>query len=466
MSDDIRVLVVDDSEFFAEMTAETLTEDHRMESDWATGAEEAMGILADAEIDCIVSDYEMPGPNGLELMETVRAEHGDVPFILLTGRGTEEIASEAISAGVDDYILKLEVVEDQQYQQLANRITSAVDQQRTQQRYELLVDNTPDVVAQVEHDGEIVAANPAMADLAGVDRESLRGASLTEQFPETGESWLTAGQTVLETGASRTFESKLDGRHFHNIVVPVDIRTERDTFQLIARDVTERTERAKELERKNERLDRFASMVSHDLQGPLDIATMNAELLAEEFEERPEELAAIQRSHDRMGRLIEDVLTLARQGNTVDNPVATTVGAAARKVWPYVDADGTELAVETDTDIMADDARLQELLSNLLRNAITHGDADEVRVGVRADGTSDGGPGDPDLSFYVADDGSGVPEEDYDAVFETGFSTAGDGTGFGLAIVEQIADAHGWTGEIGESESGGARFDVTGVEPA
>ena len=466
MSDDIRVLVVDDSEFFAEMTAETLTEDHRMESDWATGAEEAMGVLADAEIDCIVSDYEMPGPNGLELMETVRAEHGDVPFILLTGRGTEEVASEAISAGVDDYILKLEVVEDQQHQQLANRITSAVDQQRTQQRYELLVDNTPDVVAQVACDGEIVAANPAMADLAGVDRESLRGASLLEQFPETGESWLTAGQAVLETGASRTVESELDGRHFHNIVVPVDIRTERDTFQLIARDVTERTERARELKRKNERLDRFASMVSHDLQGPLDIASMNAKLLAEAFEERPEELEAIQRSHDRMERLIEDVLTLARQGNTIDDPAATTIGTAAEKVWPHVDADGTDLVVETDQQIMADGARLQELLSNLFRNATIHGHASTVRVGTRADGASDGDPGDPDLAFYVADDGLGIPEEEYDTVFETGFSTAGDGTGFGLAIVEQIAHAHGWTIELGESESGGARFDVSGVEPA
>ena len=463
MTDDIRVLVVDDSEFFAEMTAETLSEDHGMESHWATGADEAMDVLADAEIDCIVSDYEMPGPDGLELMEMVRAEHGDVPFILLTGRGTEEIASEAISAGVDDYILKLEVVEDQQYQQLANRITSAVDQQRTQQRYELLVDNTPDVVAQVERDGEIVAANPAMADLAGVDRASLRGASLTEQFPETGESWLTAGQAVLETGESRTFESELDGRHFHNIVVPVDIRTERDTFQLIARDVTERTERARELKRKNERLDRFASMVSHDLQGPLDIATMNAKLLAEEFEEPPEELDAIQRSHDRMERLIEDVLTLARQGDTVDDAEPTSVGAAARKVWPYVDADDTDLVVESDAEIMADEGRLQELLSNLFRNAITHGDADTVRVGTFADGSGD----DEDtLAFYVADDGTGIPEEDYETVFETGFSTSGDGTGFGLAIVEQIADAHGWMVEVGESEDEGARFDVTGVGPA
>jgi PAS domain S-box-containing protein len=463
MTDDIRVLVVDDSEFFAEMTAETLSEEHGMESHRATGADEAMDVLADAEIDCIVSDYEMPGPNGLELMEMVGAEHGDIPFILLTGRGTEEIASEAISAGVDDYILKLEVVEDQQYQQLANRITSAVDQQRTQQRYELLVDNTPDVVAQVEQDGEIVAANPAMAALAGVDRDSLRGAALTEQFPETGESWLAAGQAVLETGESRTFESEIDGRHFHNIVVPVDIRTERDTFQLIARDVTERTERAQELKRKNERLDRFASMVSHDLQGPLDIATMNAKLLAEEFDENPEELDAIQRSHDRMERLIEDVLTLARQGDTVDDPVATTIGTAAKKVWPYVDAEGTDLVVETDAEIMADDARLQELLSNLFRNATTHGGAETVRVGTFADGSSDD---EASIAFYVADDGSGIPKDDYETVFETGFSTAGDGTGFGLAIVDQIADAHGWTVGVCESGAGGARFDVTGVDPA
>jgi signal transduction histidine kinase len=66
--------------------------------------------------------------------------------------------------------------------------------------------------------------------------------------------------------------------------------------------------------------------------------------------------------------------------------------------------------------------------------------------------------------FYVADDGTGVPEADRDDVFDSGYSTTQAGTGFGLAIVAEIAEAHGWDIALTESEDGGARFEVTGVD--
>lgn len=450
MPDDIHVLIVDDSEFFAEMTASRLEDDHGMTTYWTTTGENALSILDDTEIDCIVSDYEMPQMNGLELLERVRERHGDIPFIMLTGRGTEEIASEAIAAGVADYILKLEVVEDQQYQQLANRIESAVAQERAQRRYELLVNNTPDAVAQVGSDGKVIAANPAMATLAGTARTDIIDATITDILPDDiGNAWLAVGNEAIETGTSQTLETELENRYFHNIFVPVDIRSERDTFQLIARDVTERVERERELERQNERLDQFASMVSHDLRNPLDVAKVNLSMLAEEFEDTPEFLERVQASHDRMVDLIEDVLTLARQGATVEDPEPTDIQNTVEQVWPYIEAADTELHVEADGTIRADGNRLQELLSNLFRNAIDHGNATTIRV----DNLDEDG-------FYVADDGAGIDEIDEEQLFEAGYSTDDDGTGFGLAIVDQIAQAHGWTVSATTSTDGGARFDI------
>ncbi len=453
MSEDIRLLMVDDSEFFAEMTAQTLQDEHGMTTFWETSAEDALAFLDDTEIDCIVSDYEMPGANGLELLEMVSERHGDVPFILLTGRGTEEIASRAIAAGVSDYILKLEVVEDQQYQQLANRVESAVTQRRAQRRYELLVNNTPDAVAQVSDDGEIIAANPAMAEFASVPRGELVGRDIVEQLPDgIGDQWLQVGRTAIEAGTSQRSETEFDGQYLHNIFAPVDIRTERDTFQLIARDVTERVEREQELKRQNERLDEFASMVSHDLRNPLDVAEMNLSLLAEQFDDQPDEIDRIESSHRRMATLIDDVLTLARQGATVEDPEPTDLEPTIEQVWPYVESAETELVVDATGTIEADGGRFQELLSNLFRNAVEHGDAATITVG-----TIDG------EGFFVADDGRGIPEADRDRVFETGYSTADEGTGFGLAIVEQIANAHGWSATVTESDHGGARFEFTGV---
>jgi signal transduction histidine kinase len=62
--------------------------------------------------------------------------------------------------------------------------------------------------------------------------------------------------------------------------------------------------------------------------------------------------------------------------------------------------------------------------------------------------------------FFVADDGPGIPEQDREVVFERGYSTA-DGTGYGLAIVAELATAHGWSVTATESESGGARIEIS-----
>ena len=97
---------------------------------------------------------------------------------------------------------------------------------------------------------------------------------------------------------------------------------------------------------------------------------------------------------------------------------------------------------------------LRRLLENLLRNAVEHG-GDDVRVTVGPLAEGDG--------FYVADDGLGIPEEKREGVFESGYSTGSGGAGLGLSIVDGIADAHGWTIEVGESESGGARFEMSDV---
>ena len=86
-------------------------------------------------------------------------------------------------------------------------------------------------------------------------------------------------------------------------------------------------------------------------------------------------------------------------------------------------------------------------------NAVEHGGSD---VSISVGGVDDG--------FYIADDGVGIPDSERDRIFESGYSTAADGTGFGLRIVKQIVDAHGWEITATDSDSGGIRFEITGVE--
>jgi len=447
----IRALVVDDSEFFTEMAAGTLTDEHDIETSFDTSAEDALETLEHEEFDCIISDCAMPGRNGIEFLETVQDRFGDIPFILLTGRGDEEVASNAIAAGVSDYLLKLTVVEDKQYERLATRIENVVASHQTRKKYELLVDNSPDVIAQVSGDGTILAANPAMESLLGVSRSALVGSTLADVLPDAvAEDRLAAGIAAIEAGSPNRTEDHYEGQYFHNIFVPVDIRSSQNTFQIISRDITERKEREQALERQNERFDRFASVVSHDLRNPLNVAQNSVELMDQD----DENIGRIDRSLDRIGSIIDDVLTLARQGDSASDQSPVDLETIVTDAWSYIDAENATLAVDLPGDdyLMADSGRFKELLGKLFRNSVEHSDG-EITVTVRW----------CDDGFVIEDDGPGIPESDREDVFEPGYSTTRHGTGLGLSIAREIARAHDWEIAVSESDSGGARFEITGI---
>ena len=166
----IAVLHVDDDPDFAALAATVLErQDDRFTVTRADSASEGQTLLAERAIDCVVSDYDMPRLNGIEFLQAIREQYPDLPFILFTGKGSEEIASEAISAGVTDYLQKGSDVE--RYELLANRVTNAVAQNRAQrralettQRYETLFTHTTNAIASVElRNGKpiIQSVNPA-----------------------------------------------------------------------------------------------------------------------------------------------------------------------------------------------------------------------------------------------------------------------------------------------------------------
>ena len=216
----------------------------------------------------------------------------------------------------------------------------------------------------------------------------------------------------------------------------------------------ERERSSDRLERERDRLEKVVNVISHDLRNPLNTAAARTTLLAEETDS--EHLEPIDRSLSRMESLIEDLLTFARHEIRIDPTAELSLEALARDAWTTT---GTvDAALTTRVDgllISADESQLRRLLENLFRNAIEHaGDDVTMTVGALNDGEG----------FFVADDGPGIPESERDQVFETGYTTSEGGTGFGLAIVAEIATAHGWTVAVTDGADGGARFEVRGVE--
>lgn len=229
---------------------------------------------------------------------------------------------------------------------------------------------------------------------------------------------------------------------------------ERTLVDLMSRWVSnelERQQRQEELQTQNERLEEFAGVVSHDLRNPLNVAEGRLDLAQEEVDS--EHLDVVASAHDRMKALIDDLLTLASEGARVSDAEEIDLAQITNGCWRNVETDEATLVTATERTIIADRSRFQQLLENLFRNAIEHG-GDDVTITV----------GDLEGGFFVEDDGPGIADGARDEIFDPGYSTSEAGTGFGLSIVEQVADAHGWSIRVTDGSDGGARFEITGVE--
>ena len=236
-------------------------------------------------------------------------------------------------------------------------------------------------------------------------------------------------------------------------------------LELAEREETLRAQH-RELQQQAAHLEDFARTVSHDLRNPLNVASLSLELAREGGEDSHFE--SVEAAHERMENIIEDVLWLAREGKQIDEKETVSLEQITRTAWTFVDTEDATLRCDCDGLICADSDRLQQLFENLFRNAVEHGSTstrtgpDDAVEHSESDitvtvGTLGGG-------FYVEDTGEGIPEPERGTIFDAGYSSSATGTGFGLAIVEQIIDAHGWEITATESEAGGARFEITGVE--
>ena len=201
-----------------------------------------------------------------------------------------------------------------------------------------------------------------------------------------------------------------------------------------------------------ERLDRFASVLAHDLRNPLGVAQGYVDFARESTGDRDLETAS--NALDRMEELIEDVLTMVRQGHTVESAEEVRLAPVAERCWRSVVTGESALRVESDLAVRAAPDRLRLLFENLFRNAIEHGGDDAtVRIGALPD----------DAGFFVEDDGPGIPESERDSVFERGYSSESEGSGLGLAIVASVVSAHDWEIAITDAPSGGTRFEISDV---
>ncbi|MFB6228589.1 MAG: response regulator [Halobacteriales archaeon] len=202
----IHVLHVDDAPQLVETGRQRLEQyDDRIEVDSARSAAEGLNRLADEPVDCLISDYSMPGTNGVEFLQTVREEWPTLPFILYTSSQSEAVITEALSSGVTDYMQKqggtahLEV--------LGQKIVTTVEARRLSQTQKQLLSGIEAInvgVGILNKQGRVVYANDSLVEYLETDEQTLRGTHLErlyENIPPTHRERLA---DVAKTGLQAT----------------------------------------------------------------------------------------------------------------------------------------------------------------------------------------------------------------------------------------------------------------------
>lgn len=336
--------------------------------------------------------------------------------------------------------------------------------QRERDLRKRIFETSPVGITVVDADGTLSFANDHTAEIIGAPKDEIIGREYdTSMFDATGPDGdpIEKGvfDRVLETGEP-VFDAerqivRSDGRRIWLLVNGAPLREPSGDVSGVvftAEDITERKEWEQRLENQNQRLESFASMLAHELRNPLTIAQIYHRLAVNGDEEAADE---VETALERMEEMIDVLLVTARGADSVIEWEDVALPDAARDAWADVAADGADLVVETDQKVRSDPIHLHHLLSNLFQNSIEHGEKTiTVRVGDLQEG--DG--------FYVEDDGRGIPEDEYERVFEAGHTTDKGGIGLGLTFVEQLAETYGWDCTLTESAAGGTRFEFTGVD--
>jgi PAS domain S-box-containing protein len=400
----VHLLYVDDAEPPAELSA---ADDVALQT-VPTAADARQRLAAAGHVDCVVSEYDLPDGDGIALLETVRDDHPNLPFVLYTGSGSEAVASEAVGKGVSDYLPKTTGGE-----RLRERIDRAVaatsvetDSGVSGDRLRELTTAFPDVAFIFDENGRYleVLSGPGTGDLRTVGQERLVGKHFHDVFPASkADRFLDHVRTTLETGGVETIEYRAETnqgeRWYEGRTAPLgDTIDGQEAVVWVARDVTDRRENERELAARRDelaRLTRINDLIHSIVQSLVGSATQDeiersvCEGLANsEFyqfawvggpwvkDERttPNVVAGVER--DEIERLIE--ATAARSGT--DNSLARVVTTDDSVVVP--DVAGSDLLSERERDIM-----LELDMSSAVLVPLSYGTTNYGVLGVSGAGT-------------------------------------------------------------------------------
>jgi PAS domain S-box-containing protein len=500
------VLIVDDLQTHRELFHQFLLTDsscdyHILEAESVQAGIELHRISTvdhalTSKIDAIVLDYSLPDGNGLEFIAKLQAQsHGNSPpVVMITGRGDENIAVQAIKLGAQDYIATFDLTPLRlqsavtsaiqnaqlriQLQQSNDRLQSSLakivqteqerdsPEERLRQRF---FDLSIDLLATGSFEGYFVRLNPAFERVLGFTSAELMAQPFLDfVHPDDVEHTIAAAKSLsqgeMEVGFENRYRCK-DGayRWLSWNAIPY---IESNVWYAVARDITESKQTKAALEARNQELDNFVHIVSHDLKAPLRAVSNLSQWIEDDLEgkvlaDNQPHLTLLRNRVDRMAATIDGLLNYARLGRTEESIEPVCVAQLLAETIDSL-APPLTFSIVIAPDLPTLNTKrilLFQVFTNLIGNAIVHHDRSDGLIQISCQA------GDDFYQFGVADNGPGIAPEHHAKIF-TIFQTVNpqnraDSTGIGLAIVKKIIEAEGGTIRL-ESELGkGTAFYFT-----
>ncbi len=425
-------------------------------------AQEGLDSLRSSPYDAIISDYQMPDIDGLEFLKRVRALDEDIPFILFTGRGREEVVIEAINNGVDFYLQKGGDPKSQ-FAELGHKIKKAVESRQAANALRMeneknrgLMDHASDAIFIADAaTGMLIDANRKAQDLIGKSLDEIRTmhqadlhpADLKGLYPDVVMQHARDG-TPLQTEIIANHE-----RHHIPVIASatiIDLGGRRCLMEIF-HDISDIKMAQDALQLANRKLNLLAEITRHDIRNKLTVMGGYLDLLKERPSESQHSMY-VRKMKDTVNIIGENIeFTRLYQNLGIVAPAWQNVHEVFFKACTHVDIRKIRIQSDVEGYEIFADPLLERVFYNLVENAVLHGHRTSV---VRISGAETAAGS---LTLSIEDDGVGVPAADKSRIFSKGF---GKNTGLGLFLVMEILSITGITIRENGDYQHGARFEM------
>jgi PAS domain S-box-containing protein len=446
-------------------------------------------LLKDALLnkwDILISDYHLPGFSALDVLDVVREKATDLPVIVISGAIQEEDAADLLRFGAKDFVRKDNHVRLvpailRETQELKQRVVRRQVEEALQESQDLtkqIFQSIEDSILVLSTDGKIISANPSAARAFQL---SASGEKLFTQCWDQVEDKKNVALVLKQARSGDVGKFVGLGRDsqqwWHVIVSPILSATSKiEKLLVVARDVTEELRRQEELkkaltqaESANKMKTSFLANMSHEIRTPVGAMMGFAELLSDEniaSDQKAEFLKVIQRNGETLLRILNEILDLSKieaghlEIEKMDFSLKTTVDDVVTSLLPKAEAKGIRFSLHFDSStpsvVHSDSTRLQQILTNLIGNAIKFTEKGEVGIHVSAKRQGN----EEEVAFRITDSGLGISAEDQLKLFkpfsqsDNSISRRFGGTGLGLTLSKRFANALGGDVKIETSTPG------------